>query len=309
MGGIRKFIYSISMHREREIFRVTMVGAIVNVLLTVCKIIAGIVGHSAAMVADGIHSLSDLLSDVVVIIVTRIASKGCDRKHHFGHGKFEDLATLFMSLLLLLVSINLITGSIEDIVDVIGGKQIKAPTYWALIAALLSILTKEWLFQITARVGRRSGSAVVVANAWHHRSDAMSSVGAFAGIGGAMLLGDKWTVLDPIVSSIIGGIIIVTAVKMAQPSLAELLETSLPEEIEKEIVITASGVEGVQNIHELKTRSNGLSFIIDAHIVVDPHISIVRAHDIATNVEHALCARYGRETQINIHVEPEINAE
>lgn len=303
------FDYTVFMQREKEIYRVTVLGAVVNVLLTICKIIAGIFGHSAAMIADGIHSLSDLLSDVVVIAVTRIASKGLDRDHHFGHGKYEALATLMMSILLIIISMNLMIDGISSIWDIMKGEQMPVPAYPALLAALVSILSKEWLFQITSRVGKRSGSVVVVANAWHHRSDALSSVGAFLGIGAAMLLGDRWTILDPMVSCIISILIVVAAIKMAQPSLSELLETSLPEDIEKEIVTLASGVDGVQNIHELKTRCNGMSFIIDAHIVVNPQISVVKAHDIATDVERALCSRYGNETQINIHVEPDVDAE
>lgn len=303
------FDYKIFMQREKEIFRVTVLGAVVNVLLTICKIIAGVLGQSAAMVADGIHSLSDLLSDVVVIAVTRISSKGRDRDHHFGHGKYEALATLMMSIVLIIISFNLMVDGIGSIWDIMNGERIPVPASPALIAALVSILSKEWLFQITARVGKRSGSVVVVANAWHHRSDALSSVGAFFGIGGAMLLNDKWTILDPLVSCIISIVIVVVAVKMAQPSLSELLETSLPEDVEKEIISLAGNVDGVQNIHELKTRCNGVSFIIDAHIVVNPQISVVKAHDIATDVERALYARYGNETQINIHVEPDVNAE
>lgn len=297
------------MQREKDIFRVTILGAIVNCILTICKITTGVVGNSAAMVADGIHSLSDLLSDFVVIAVTRVASKGCDHKHQFGHGKYEALASLMMSAMLILISLNLMKDGICSILRVINGDPLPLPAYPALIAALLSVLSKEILFHITARVGKRSGSAVVVANAWHHRSDALSSVGAFLGIGGAMLLGDRWTVLDPIASCCISIVIMVAAVRMAKPSWSELLEASLPEDIEKEIIALASNVEGVQDVHSLKTRSNGISFIIEAHIVVDLHVSIVQAHDIATNVERALYERYGKETQISIHVEPDANSE
>ena len=297
------------MQREKDIFRVTILGAIVNCILTICKIIVGVLGNSAAMVADGIHSLSDLLSDFVVIVVTHIASKRSDHKHQFGHGKFEALASLMMSIMLILISLNLMKDGVCSIWGVIKGKQIPMPTYPTLVAAVFSILSKEVLYQITARVGKRSGSIVVIANAWHHRCDALSSVGAFLGIGGAMLLGNEWTVLDPIASCCISIVIAVAAVRMAQPSVSELLETSLPEDIENEIMTLAYSVEGVQNIHGLKTRCNGISFIIDAHIVVNPYISIVKAHDIATNVEHVLYARYGKETQISIHVEPDADSE
>ena len=189
-----------------------------------------------------------------------------------------------------------------------NGEPIPKPGFIALIAAAVSILAKEIIYHFTVKVGRKTGSTVVIANAWHHRSDAFSSVGALLGIGGAMILGSRWTVLDPIVSCLISITIIVVAVKMALPSLAELLETSLPEEVEMEIVEIASAVAGVDDIHELKTRRNGISFIIDAHIAVNPEMSVVEAHDIATDVEDALRARYGQETQINIHVEPAADA-
>ena len=292
------------MNREKEIRKITLWGSLVNLVLTVFKIIAGVLGRSAAMIADGIHSLSDLLSDVVVLVFTHMSSKGRDRDHSFGHGKFETLATLIVSVMLVAVGTDLMIGAIRSIIGFCRGDDIPEPGIIALIAAVVSILSKEILYHATVKVGKKTGSTVVVANAWHHRSDAFSSIGAMAGIGGAMLLGGRWTVLDPVASCVISVAIIVIAVRLALPSLAELLETSLPEDIEQEIVAIASAVKGVNDVHELKTRRNGISFIIDAHIAVNPDISIVEAHDIATDVEDALRSRYGQETQINIHVEP-----
>lgn len=291
--------------RLKDIRSITIWGAVVNIALTVAKIVAGVVGRSAAMIADGIHSLSDLLSDIVVLVFTHISSKGKDRDHSFGHGKFETLATLIVSIILVVVGAKLMSGGIKSIISVVNGEVIPKPGYIALAAAAISIAAKEILYYATVKVGKEVNSPVVVANAWHHRSDALSSIGALLGIGGAIILGDKWTVLDPIASCCISIAIIVIAVKMALPSLSELLETSLPEDIEAEIVRTASEISGVRDIHELKTRRNGISFIIDAHITVDPSISIVEAHDIATNVEEALQLKYGNETQISIHMEPD----
>ena len=294
------------MHnRAQEIRRITVVGAIVNIILTILKIIAGISGRSAAMIADGIHSLSDLLSDIVVLVFTHISSKGKDKKHSFGHGKFETLATLIVSVILVAAGARLMADGIRSIIEVTNGKIIPAPGSIALWAAIISIISKEILYHATIRTAKRANSPVVLANAWHHRSDALSSIGALAGIGGAMVLGDKWTILDPIASCCISIAIIVVAIKMALPSLAELLETSLPDEIEKDIINIANSVNGVDDIHELKTRRNGISYIIDAHIVVNPHISITEAHNIATDVENAIREKYGNETQINIHIEPD----
>lgn len=292
------------MQRESEIRRITLWGAVVNLLLTAGKLVAGALGHSAAMVADGVHSLSDLISDVVVLAFTHISAKGKDRDHSFGHGKFETLATLIISIILVIVGGKLMSEGIRSIIDIINGAVLPRPGIIALAAAAVSIVAKEILYHVTLKTGKRVQSPVVIANAWHHRSDALSSIGSLIGIGGAIILGSKWTILDPIVSCAISIAIIIVAFRMAMPSIAELLEASLPEEIENQITATASAVEGVRDFHELKTRRNGISFIIDAHMTVDPDISIVEAHNIATHVEDALREKFGSETQINIHMEP-----
>ena len=294
--------------REKEIRNVTLWGAIVNLVLTAGKIAAGSLGHSAAMVADGIHSLSDMLTDIVVVVFTHISAKGKDRRHSFGHGKFETLATLIVGVVLVAVGVEMMIKGGKSIIAVINGATIPEPGYIALIAAAVSIAAKEILYHVTARVGKQTNSPVVIANAWHHRSDALSSIGALIGIGGAIVLGNRWTVLDPLTSCLISVAIIVVAIKISLPSLAELLDTALPEDIENEIMATASSVQGVVEIHELKTRRNGISFIIIAHIVVNPTISIVEAHDIATEVENALKAKFGGESQISIHIEPDVDS-
>ena len=287
----------------------TLWGALVNMGLTVFKLLAGIFGRSAAMIADGIHSLSDLLSDAVVLIFTHISSKGNDKGHSFGHGKFETFATMIVSLMLLIVGAGMMKNGINSIIDILNGNILPKPGWIAIAAAVVSIAAKEILYRVTARVGRKVDSPVVIANAWHHRSDAMSSIGSLVGIGGAMILGSKWTILDPLAACAISIAIIVVAVKMGLPSIEELLEASLPEDVEYEIRETASAVPGVRNIHALKTRRNGVSYIIDAHILVDPQISVVESHEIASQVENALSSRYGKETQVNIHVEPDIAGE
>ena len=294
--------------RERDIRKVTLWGAFINIVLTVAKLLAGVFGRSAAMVADGVHSLSDLLTDAIVLVFTHISSKGKDRNHSFGHGKFETMATLIISVILAVVGAKLMESGIRSIINVANGEILPRPGYIALIAAIVSIILKEALYQWTAKVGKDTNSPAVVANAWHHRSDALSSIGSLIGIGGAIILGQKWTILDPIASCGISIAIIVVAVRMAIPSLSELLETSLPESIENEIIATASSINGVKDIHNLKTRRNGVSAIIDAHIVVDPSISITEAHDIATEVEEALSRKLGSETQISIHIEPDKNS-
>jgi cation diffusion facilitator family transporter len=299
----------IYMDREKEIRNVTLWGSVVNLILATIKIIAGFLGRSGAMVADGVHSFSDLLTDFVVIVFTRISSKGHDRSHSFGHGKFETMATLVVGLVLIAVGANLMADGVKSIVGVIQGEAIQRPGYIALVAAAISIIAKEILYQSTIKVGKRTESPVVIANAWHHRSDAFSSIGSLVGIGGAILLGEKWTILDPIAGCCISIAIIVVAIKICIPSLAELLDASLPEDVENEIISTTLSVNGVNDVHGLKTRRSGISFIIVAHIVVNPAISLVEAHDISTDVENALKRRFGDQTQISIHVEPDINAQ
>lgn len=298
-----------SEQREKRIQKVTLIGSVVNLLLSVGKIAAGVLGRSAAMITDGIHSLSDLISDIVVLVFVRISSKKVDHDHEYGHGKFETLATLIVSMLLLAVGAGFLASGVKSILAVISGEMLPKPGYVALAAAVVSIVLKEWLYRYTVAEGRKLDSPVMIANAWHHRSDAFSSVASLLGIGGAIILGEKWTLLDPLVSCAISIAIIVVAVKMAGPSLNELLDGSLPKSMEDDILSLASEVPGVRNVHNLKTRRNGSSVIIDAHVVVDPDMPVRQSHQIATSVEKALRNKFGSSTQISIHVEPDVDAE
>ena len=294
--------------RERKMTGVTVWGAVVNIALTGLKLSAGIWGRSTAMVADAVHSLTDLVSDAIVLVMVRIASKGSDKGHDYGHGKYETLATLCISLLLVVVAAKLMSEGVEKIKLVLSGGTLESPGSIALWAAVISIVSKEALYRWTAAEGRKVNSAALIANAWHHRSDALSSIGALIGIGGAMLLGGKWTVLDPITCCVISIFIIIVAVKMSIPALNELTDASLSDDIENDITATILSVEGVEDVHELKTRNNGPNVIIGTHIVVDSEMTVAQAHDITIEVEEALRGKYGPETQISIHVEPDKDA-
>lgn len=291
--------------REKQISRITWIGMAINALLTLFKLVAGFVGKSSAMIADGVHSLSDFISDIVILVFLKISNKSRDKSHDFGHGKFETMATFILSLILIVVAARILSSGIENIRKVLAGELIAAPGKIALIAAAVSILAKEFCYQITVIVGRRVNSPAVIANAWHHRSDALSSVGSLIGIAGAIFLGSKWVILDPIMGCIISIVIFVVAVKMALPSAKQLLDVSLPDDVENDIVALASSVEGVEDVHNLKTRQSGPSMIVDMHILVNHNITIVEAHRIATEVEKAITGRYGKETQIQVHVEPD----
>ncbi len=290
--------------REKKAARVTWVGFFINLVLSAAKIAAGVVGRSSAMIADGIHSLSDFVTDFIVIIFIKISSKNEDSDHPYGHGKYETFATMLISFALFIVAIGIFYSGSVKIYEVLNGRVIERPTYLALVMAAVSIVVKEGLYWYTIIVGRKINSPAVIANGWHHRSDAFSSIGTLIGISGAMFLGERWRILDPITSVIVGLFIVGVAYKLARPSIQELLEGSLPKEVEQNIAEKIQQTPGVIAFHHLRTRKNGNIFIIDMHIKVDPASSIVEAHDIATHVENRIKATFGRRTRVNIHIEP-----
>ncbi len=293
------------MNREKTIARVTAWGALVNLALAALKLAAGLLGRSSAMVADAVHSFSDLVSDAIVLVMVRVSSKGQDKGHDFGHGKFETLATVAVAILLFFVGVRLMVGGIGKIRLVLDGGELPSPDSIALWAAVVSIAVKEALYWWTSVTGKKVNSPAMISNAWHHRSDALSSIGSALGIGGAMLLGGKWAVLDPIVGCIISIFILAVAVKMVVPALDELTEGSLPDETEEEIERIICSVDGVENVHELKTRKNGPDIIIATHIVVNAAMSVAVAHRLTEIAESKLREKFGQKTQISLHVEPD----
>ena len=296
------------MNREKSIVRVTVWGAVANVVLAVAKLVAGIVGRSAAMTADAIHSFSDLVSDVIVLVMVKVASRGNDKDHEYGHGKFETLATVAVALLLLAVGGKMLADGVSRIAGFFRGEQMVVPGMFAFWAALVSIAVKEALYQWTAHVGRKFDSPAVVTNAWHHRSDALSSVGSAVGIALASLLGGKWAIMDSVVACAISIFIIRIGVKMALPALRELTEASLPEETENEIRDVILSVDGVLDVHAMKTRKTGPDIIIESHIVVDPEMTVFQAHLLTEYAEDRLRERFGQKTQISLHVEPSVES-
>lgn len=290
--------------REKRIYRVTVLGSVINVLLVVLKFTLGIVGRSSAMIADAVHSLSDLATDVVVIVFVRLSNKPQDADHDYGHGKYETLATAFIGLALLAVGIMILYGGAERIVAALGGEALPRPGMVALWAALISIVAKEWCYRFTVKVGRETDSQAVVANAWHHRSDAFSSIGTALGIGGAIFLGSRWTVLDPIAAVVVSFFIIKTAVALMKQAADELLEKSLPEDIEREIREAAEACPGVSGVHNLRTRRIGNSISIEMHVRMPGGLTLYEAHRRATDIERSLRRRFGEGTYINLHIEP-----
>lgn len=292
------------MGRNREIYKVTLVGGIVNVVLLLFKFIAGILGNSAAMVADAIHSLSDFVTDVVVLFFVRISSKPKDKSHDYGHGKYETLAMTLIGVALFVVAIGIIYSGTTKIVLWANGNTLETPGMLALWAALLSIFLKECVYRYSMTKARKLNSQAVEANAWHHRSDALSSAGTAMGIGGAIFLGQRWTVLDPIASVVVGAFIVKVSVDLLRDGIGDLMEQSLPDAVEEEILHLVASLPGDVKPHDLCTRRLGNHYAIELHILMDGNVSLREAHDKASEVENLLRDHYGEETHVAVHVEP-----
>lgn len=276
------------MRRDREIYKVTLVGGAVNTLLLVFKFVAGIVGHSSAMVADAVHSLSDFVTDLIVLFFVHISNKPKDKSHDYGHGKYETLALTIIGIALLAVAVGIIVKGAVRIAAWAKGADLEAPGMLALWAALVSVVLKEAVFHYTIVRARKLESKVVEANAWHHRSDALSSVGTAVGIGGAIFLGQRWTILDPIASVVVGAVIVKVAVDLLRNGIGDLMEQSLPDNVEDEILQMVTGISGVSEPHDLRTRRIGNHYAIEIHIRMDGDITLREAHDKASEVESVL---------------------
>jgi cation diffusion facilitator family transporter len=291
-------------NRSHVATQVTVVGLLINILLTTSKIVAGVLGRSSAMLADGFHSLSDIITDLVVLTFLRISGKESDDGHHYGHGKYETFATMIISFSLMVVGVAIFWESLEKVVAAFSGQILDKPGSIALWAGFISILVKEWLFRWTKNTGKRLDSPAMIANAWHHRSDAFSSIGTVLGIGGAIFLGENWRVLDPIAGMVVSVFIGKVAWELGMPSIRELLEASLPSHLIEEISALISSQQGVKSFHRLKTRKIGSVLAIEVHVKVDKNLTVEASHEIATVIESALRRRYGNQTHVGVHIEP-----
>lgn len=291
--------------RKRKIYRVTFVGFVINLILAAGKLAAGILGRSGAMVADAVHSFSDLATDVVVIAFAKISARPCDARHDYGYGKYETLASIIVSLALAVVGAGILVSSIRAIRVLANGGELPRPGAVALIAAVVSIVVKEALYRYTVRVGRRIQSPSVVANAWHHRSDALSSLGTLAGIGCAYFLGEKWRIADPIAALVVALFIFKISLDLIRTGLGELLERSLPESTEREILRIVTADPAIRAPHHLRTRRIGASIAVEVHIRVDGAMTVARSHALTIDIERRLRERFGQGTMIAIHVEPD----
>ena len=290
--------------RVQRITRITVFGTIVNTLLLAFKFLAGILGGSAAMLADAVHSLSDFLTDIVVLVFVKISNRPADRKHSYGYGKYETLATLCIGIALLAVGIGIAVDGVEKIIQVWNGETLAQPGWIAFWAAIASIALKELTYWLTIRVAKQVDSEALRANAWHHRSDALSSIGTGLGIGGAILLGQKWTILDPIAALVVSVFIMLTALRLTYGAIGEFLEQSLPEENENEIRAIVAADKELSELHHLCTRRLGNRVAIEMHLRMPGNTPLTIAHKHASAIEQQLKQRFGDQTHINIHLEP-----
>lgn len=292
------------MNREREIYKVTLVGSVGNAILLTFKFVAGIAGNSSAMIADAVHSLSDFVTDIVVLVFVSISAKPQDQSHDYGHGKFETIASFLIALALMAAATGIVVSGTMKFLSWLDGNELKTPGWIALWAALLSIAIKELLYQYTMHRARKLDSQVMVANAWHHRSDALSSIGAAIGIGLAIWLGQRWTVFDPLASIVVGLMLVKVAYELLKTSMGELTECSLPEETENEIIEIILSFNDVGQLHNLRTRRIGNRIAIEAHVRMDGQLPLYVVHERATTIEQKLKERLGPTTHVSLHMEP-----
>jgi len=279
--------------------RVTYVGALVNIFLTIIKIGVGILGQSASLIADGIHSLSDLISDLFVIVAIKLGSREADHDHPYGHRRFETMATVLLGIGLVAVATGIAWDAVERLVD---PTKLLSPTQETLGIAAVSILANEWLFHYTKRVGEMTRSKLLLANAWHHRSDAFSSVVVLVGIG-AVLLG--YPMADAVAAVLVAILIAKMGLGLVWESINELVDSALPEEMVRDIRKVIKQTPGVQSIHLIRTRRMGEDACVDTHIVVDARISVSEGHMIGDAVRDRLKTEFDDITDVLVHIDPE----
>lgn len=293
----------INQRRNSEEKRCTLVGMTSDVCLSAIKIVTGIVGHSSAILADGIHSIGDTVTDGLVYAMVRLSGKGVDERYRYGRGKYETLAAFLISIILVIVALGLMIDGVRDVWGALQGETLARPHNIALIVGIIAVIVKEGLYQYTRMMGRKTGSSALKVYAWHHRADALSTAATLLGVAGAMFLGERWRVLDPLAAIVVSVLILTLAWRMGRPAAEELLEVSLPHDEQEKIAAIVNGTSGVKAFHNLRTRRNGNLRVVDMHIKVDGDLNVNAAHDITQQIERQLTEALG-EVLTNIHVEP-----
>lgn len=284
---------------SRAAQRVTLVGALINVVLAILKIIVGTLGHSAALVADGVHSLSDLASDVIVLLATKHGRQPADEEHPYGHARIETVATVVLGSMLALVAIGIGWDATNRMLH---QDTLVAPGMLVILVATLSLISKEWLYQYTMRIAKKIHSRILEANAWHHRSDAISSFFVLLGVAGAMA---GFPILDALAAFIVALMIGQISWGLVSSSVKELVDTAVDEETQKQIRSLITQTDGVLNLHMLRTRLMGADILVDAHLQVNPRLSVSEGHHIAENVGGRLISQLENVQDVTIHIDPE----
>jgi len=279
--------------------KATWWGLIVNLLLSIGKLVFGFIGHSQALIADGLHSLSDLVSDGMVLLATHHSNVDADEDHPYGHARYETFATITLAVLLTAVGIGIGVDAINRLIDY---QNIATPTLITLIIAGLSVLSKEILYQYTMIVARRVKSKLLEANAWHHRSDAISSIVVFVGIAGAIW---GYPLLDSVAAIIVAFMVCKIGWDLGHQSFQELVDTGLEPETLKAMEAAILSVDGVNQMHMLRTRRMGHSALADVHILVSPKLSVSEGHQISEAVELALTLQFDEINDVTVHIDPE----
>ena len=290
-----------SNSRYEEATKVTLISIIWNVILTFIKVLGGILGKSNAMIADGLHSASDIISSIGVLIGNKIAKTPNDKEHNYGHEKAETLVSFLLSMLLIGVALKISLNGINSLIHL---NDVQVPTFLPLIISVISIGIKEYQYKITIKVAKKINSPSLKADAWHHRSDALSSVAAFIGIGGS-LLGFK--ALDPIATVVVGLFVAKVGLDIFKDAINELMDYSINENDESQIITIANDTDGVLNIGELRTRKHGSMAYVDLTICVNKDLTVLQGHEIANKLEISILEELQIVKGITVHVEPCIN--
>ncbi len=289
--------------QNREEKRCTLVGMTFDIGLSALKIASGILGRSSAILADGIHSISDTVTDALVYAMVRLSGKGIDERYRYGRGKYETLAAFLISIILVVVALGLMVEGVQDVWSSFHGETLERPRNIALIVGIIAVVVKESLYHYTRLKGRKTGSSALKAYAWHHRADALSTAATLLGVAGAMFLGERWRMLDPLAAIAVSVLILVLAYRLGRPAIEELLEVALPQDEQDKIAAIVTATPGVKAFHNLRTRRNGNLRVVDIHVKVDGELSVVQSHDITRSIERQLIEALG-EVMTNIHVEP-----
>jgi cation diffusion facilitator family transporter len=296
---VKKIGKNIITSREAYVRKITWIGLLINLTLACIKFAAGYFGRSQALIADAIHSLTDTTTDVAVIAGSHFWSRPPDESHPYGHRRLETLVTVFIGLMLAAAGVGIGWNAVSTLRE----NDPTSPGWIALCAAMVSIITKEVLYRWTAKAGKKSKSTALAANAWHHRTDAISSIPVLIAVGGALIF-PAWSFLDLVGAVVVSIFVLHAAMKIVWPGISELIDAGAPQDIQKKITDIACSNQGVEEVHKVRTRYISTSILIDMHIVVDGSISVRVGHAIADEVENKIIDRIPNAMEVVVHVDP-----